>query len=1500
MVNEKKLFPLIHPQKRIWYIEKIHPGLPLHNIGGLIWIEGEVDKTLLEEAIHLFIQNHEGIRSQITELEDGVFQSFEIHSRPEIHMLDFSKYENPKAAASVWAETEFGKPFELLEKPLFEFAIVKASKQLNGYFVKFHHLVSDGWSIQIMSEQIYQYYMKLKNGETVDHECRSGYADYILQEEKYLSQDRFEKNKRYWLDKFRTVPEIFLQRSANQLTGRRKTFWLNDSLSSAINEYVQTNRCSLNTFFISLVLLYQHKLTHQKDLIIGTPVLNRSGVKEKQIVGMFTSTLPFRMGIDSMESVSIFTRRVNKELMQSYYHQKFPYDLLIQELELRKKGYDQLFQISVNYYNTKLVREWEGHEMENEEFYCGHQIFPLQVVIKDWSETGRLEIKIDYQTNDYTDEDVNTLFERLVLLAEQMVRSAGQLKIAELELISDQERHKLIYKWNSTEAYYPKNLSVHQQIAQQAIETPEKIAAVWEGKSLTYAQLLDFSNKLAHRLVLEGIGKGSLVALLLNHSFETLIAILAVLKTGATYLPIDTTYPGKRIRYLLDDSQAAILICNIDVAEEIGYSGKQLRLDMDVLQRMPSEIEPLSFEVSPQDPAYIIYTSGSTGNPKGVIVTHQGLMNYTWWARKTYFTNERDVVALYSSLAFDLTVTSIFPPLIGGNTVAIYSAAEDEFVLDRIIEDNITTVLKLTPAHLSLIKHRENSHSAIRMLIVGGENLKAAVAAEVCRSFASRVTLINEYGPTETVVGCITHHFDPDIDVEGSVLIGRPIANTQVYVVDEQMQAVPVGVTGEIYIAGDGVANGYLGRSDLTEQRFIPNTFTGNGMMYKTDDLAFWHTDGNLEYIGRNDSQIKLNGYRIELGEIENQLIEIEGIDEAVVTARQIDKKITALAAYLVTSRKDITSYVVRQALLDKIPAYMLPQYMVFLDALPMTVNGKVDRRVLPDPDMVNVSVSEKVLNDRQQILLQIMKEILKSESISLQDNFYQLGGDSIKAIQVMSKLNEVGLSVQVKDILSFPILSELASIIEQSNSLTSRSIPVEGSIRPTPITDWFFTSDLVYPHHYNQSVLLSMKQKVTSEMIGLALRELESHHDSLRLHLVESTGRLHYIEKRSTVGIPLEVVDLDNFTSEEVEEIILNRSLTCKQSLHMIDGPLFKCILFHRSNEPDLLLLTAHHLIIDAVSLRILLEDLERTLQSKIAGESTSPQLVRTDSYQAWAEALAIYSHEKAIKELSYWQSIIHRIDTPLIVDYENKPSTINNTYTMQAELSENYTSMLLTEANQAYGTRPSELLVAALALACNAMSEKSSFTIELESHGREAISNDVNVSRTVGWFTSMYPVRLDIPNDPIGNQIKAFKEQLRAVPKQGIGYGALVLARKLPRFTARTIRFNYLGEIDDQLNASFFELANYATGYEQAAENRFEVLVDIVPYIQNKRFNMSVTYSSNDFLPSTIERFVQCYIEQLQGIIQHCCTKQEIEFTPSDFETTNLNQDELDSLFT
>ncbi|HEX3043334.1 MAG TPA: amino acid adenylation domain-containing protein, partial [Bacillota bacterium] len=870
--------PLTHPQKRVWYLEKLYPNTSLYNLGGPSRLKGEVDFDLLEEAINIFVQRNDALRLRFIEEGGEGKQYVAAFQRFTVPHFDFSGAANPEEEFTAWAEAELGKPFPLINSNLHYFAFFRIGPQNTGLLVKFHHLISDGWSIKVANEQVYGVYQKLLAGEAVPAESEPSYLEYISSEQNYLNSERFLKDRTFWMEKFRDLPEPVFTQSSENLAGRRVAYQLDNALSERIRGFITSRKCSLNTFYTSLFLIYLSKFSGQEDLIIGTPVLNRAGRKERSMFGMFTSTMPFRFFVDPLLSASKMLEAVNQELAGYYFHQKYPYDLFFQDLELKKKGYDSLFQVCVNYYNTKFDAVVNGEVVRNSELYNGNQFYSFQMIIKEWLGEGQITLEFDYKPDLYTGEQVDRIFTYLLQLTEQILADpSGTVK--RLEMLPEAEKNRQVHVFNSTERDYPKGQTIIQLFEAQCAQTPTKPAVSFGELHLTYRELNRLANGLANELKMKGVVQNSIVGLLVNHSLETLIAILAVLKAGAAYLPIDPAYPSDRIEYMLVDSGCRVLLTNC--LDSLGgvdlktiFTGEVVPLVYDELPL--GEDQNLKPTYGPRDPVYLIYTSGSTGKPKGVIIEHQGLVNYIWWARKVYVKGPEDVFALYSSLSFDLTVTSIFTPLVGGNRIIIYRDDGPEYVLYRIMKENQATIVKLTPSHLSLIKDQENRHSVVRCFIVGGEDLKVNLANAIYQSFGGKIEIYNEYGPTETVVGCMIHLFDPAEDTQVSVPIGIPADNVQIYLLASDLSLLPPGAAGEMYISGDGVARGYLNRPELTAEKFVSNPFisvsdgvfhvetappqegihetslqkTPQRRMYRTGDLARFLDNGKIEYLG--------------------------------------------------------------------------------------------------------------------------------------------------------------------------------------------------------------------------------------------------------------------------------------------------------------------------------------------------------------------------------------------------------------------------------------------------------------------------------------------------------------------------------------------------------------------------------------------------------------------------------------------------------------------------
>ncbi|MEK8127219.1 amino acid adenylation domain-containing protein [Paenibacillus filicis] len=1506
MSREHATYPLTHPQKRIWFVENIHQHTPIHHLIASSFKLGAIDFNDLEASLHRFIQENAGVRLRLIREQGEVRQYVGEWPRTPIPLKDFSSFPDPEEAFSRWIHEEAQRPFDGMSEFLFAFYNIRLHEHKAGYVFIFHHLIADGWSLTRMMNRIWELYASWPEPDKLPPpEEYPSYLDYLETEASYMASSRFAKHEAFWNTRFETLPEGLTVRDSTDTAGKRKSFLLEAGLSETLKQFAAEQGCSVNTFFVLLMLLSVQRTTGQHDLIIGTPVLNRSGRKEKDTFGMFTSTVPFRYRVDDRQTLHSLLQSVQEELQSCYFNQKYPYDLLVQNLQLQKKGYSALFDLCVNYYNTRMLAELDGDPIETTEIYSGHQMYALQMVIKDWRADGRLLISFDYKISEYTDTDIESMWEQLHQMMLTCLEQPS-LRADELELVTPAAKRRLLTDWNRTEAEYPRDRLVHQLFEEQAARAPDRVA-LYKGldRAMSYGELNAQANRLAAALRGRGIGRDHVVGLMAVHSPETIVAILAVLKAGGAYVPIDPGYPAERIRYLMEDSQAALLLTNVaDSLRELDYQGDLIDLlDPDVYSGDGVNLEVVN---EPQDLAYIIYTSGSTGRPKGVMISHRSLVNYSWWAKKHYLADPSESFAFYSSISFDLTVTSLFAPLINGNPIRVYADDDGtDSVLNRIVRDNATHVIKLTPAHLSLLKDGVYRHSIIRRFIVGGEDLKTSMLRSVCEAFGGHVEVYNEYGPTETTVGCMIHRFDELVDDGASVPIGRPADNVKLYILDAQLRLLPVGSIGELYVSGDGVARGYFNRNDLTQERFVPNPFVSGAVMYKTGDLARYRPDGVMEYLGRIDHQVKIRGYRIELSEIESRLLEHPLVKDAAVLDRTGPDGAVHLCVYYVSPGK-VYEEELRSSLLGKLPHYMVPSLYGRLESLPLTPNGKVDRAALPPIAFPSSDGEEPVFtSELEQKVWHRYREVLQVERLGRRDHFYQLGGDSIKAIQIAGKLHEDGIRVKVKDILSQPYFAEVAASAEQMSETEAGQGPAQGEILPTPITEWFFSRKFANEHYWNQSVLLRMKQQVKLEEVRIILQAIVQHHDALRLSYNRQSGRLFYNPELMRKEIDVQKADLSSVPIETVPARLREIGTRLKSGLRLDQGlPLAACLFQTDANGSQMLLLTAHHLVIDVVSWGIVLDDFASLLDQIRRGERLRlPR--KTHAYGQWAERLHQYARHIPEERELYWKGVQHDAagceGWPMTEEEASlQPELIADSVHSRTELTEEETAQLTGPANAAYRTETKDLLLLALALTVREYTHRDTVLIEVETHGREELFEDLDLTRTVGWFTSMYPCCLKLEGGEPGELIKQAKEQLRAVPAQGIDYGVLRYLKRSVEISSReTVRFNYVGDLDTGFGNDLFEYALLDSGAEHDSGNELTCFVDIVAAIVNKRLTLSTVYGRQSGEAARLHSLTERMAEHLRWLVQHGCSTDSPQFTPSDFAAAGLSQSQLDMLF-
>jgi amino acid adenylation domain-containing protein/non-ribosomal peptide synthase protein (TIGR01720 family) len=1079
--------------------------------------------------------------------------------------------------------------------------------------------------------------------------------------------------------------------------------------------------------------------------------------------------------------------------------------------------------------------------------------------------------------------------------------------LSALPLLAEAERRQVLAEFNRTAADFPRDRCVHELFAEQAARTPAAVAVACGRRRLTYAELDRRADRLAARLRALGAGPGSLVALCLERSPEMVVALLGVLKAGAAYVPLDPAYPPERLAFMLADARPPVLLTQRPLLARLPpFAGRALCLGPGGLPPGgPAPARPAPAPArrpAPEDLAYVVYTSGSTGAPKGVAVPHRALANYLAWCRAAYGAGPRDA-PVHSPLAFDLTVTALFAPLLGGGAVHLLPEGPGVDALAAALRAHPGFgLVKLTPAHLDLLARDPAAAAAAARagaLVVGGESLAAERLAP-WRGRAPAPALVNEYGPTEATVGCCARRVGPDDPPAGPVPIGRPIANARCYVVDRWGGPAPVGVPGELLVGGAGLARGYLNRPGLTAERFVPDPFSGEpgARLYRTGDLARWLPSGDLEFLGRLDHQVKVRGFRVEPAEVEAALARHPAVREAAVVAREDAPGERRLVAYLVPrpGHPAPAPDELRPLLQRSLPDYMLPAAFVPLEALPLTPNGKLDRAALPAPGPARPELAQPYAPPRspaEEALAAIWAEVLGLERVGVRDNFFDLGGDSILAIRMVAGAARRGLRLTVRSLFQHQTVAELAAVAGAGAPAEAEQGPVTGPVPLTPIQRWFFEQRPPAPHHFNQAALRETPPGADPALLRAAVGHLLAHHDALRLRFRREGRR--WVQAAAPPGgpVPFERADLSAVPEAARPAAIERRAALAQASLDIARGPLLRAVLLDLGPGPGRLLLAVHHLAVDIVSWQPLLEDLQAAYDQLSRGAPVRLP-PKTTSFKRWAEGLAEYARSAELRrEAPYWLDEARARARPLPVDRPGGRNTRASARTLVAALGPEDTAALLQEVPRAYRTQVNDALLAALARAVARWAGPGPLLVDLEGHGREDVVPGADLSRTVGWFTAIAPVLLDLAGAPgPGEALRAVKEQLRRLPHGGIGYGLLrylagdpALAARLRALPPPGLCFNYAGRPAAPRGGAPFPPAPEPCGPARAPRGRRRHLLEVDAAVADGRLRVAWTYSANLHRRATVAALAALYLEELRALVAHCLSPDAGALAPSDF---------------
>ena len=1564
--------PLSFGQERLWFINQLEPGNPVYNNSLALRVKDGLGE--LEEGVNELVRRHEVLRSSFPVVDGKPIQMIAPALRLRSSYVDLSMLpaaeREPKAMQL--AESEAQRPFDLENGPLVRSRTVILGEEDFLLLSTQHHVITDGYSDGIMQKEVAyfrSFYHRLRTSNPPEQisllevfasdkhtylpELPIQYGDYAAWERGRLQGEVLDRLMAYWKKQLSSLPVSNLptdrpRSDGGNHPGARQAVTLSGELTDALNELSQQEGVTLFMTLLAAfkVLLYRH--SGQDDIVVGSPIAGRNRKEAENLVGFFVNMLVLRTGIDGSQSFKEILRSVKETCLGAYAHQEMPFARLVKELN-PERALDRhpLFQIGFQLNNTSVSFEMQTGDdaVSNRLMWLDTRraMFDLQLTVDRIQSRGRLgeggfKCVLEYDADLFEAQTARSLVNHFHTLLEKVTDDADR-RIDDIELLSEEEGRLLLVDWNQTPTESSPGKCIQESFEEQAEMAADRIAVACEEECLTYGELNKRANQLAHYLRKRGVGPDVVVGICIERSVEMLVGLLGILKAGGAYLPIEPEYPAERIAYLLEDSRVSVLLTKESSAKSLPYQSPTIIcVDREKQEIERGPLENLPIETNAQNLAYVIYTSGSTGKPKGVLIEHNQVARLFSATRQWYAFGRDDVWTMLHSYAFDFSVWEIWGALLHGGEVIVVpnEVRKNPEAVYELLQEKAVTILNQTPSafrQLGAVDERMGGSDRLnlRAVIFGGEALElCSLKGWFERHGDKRPALINMYGITETTVHVTYRPIQAEeASTETRSVIGQRIPDLKMYLLDKRMRPAPVGVIGEIFVGGEGQARGYLGKPDLTAERFLPNEYAGRGgeRVYRTGDQARYRPDGEIEYIGRADNQVKIRGYRIELGEIEAALGSHPAVREAVVMPTEDSSGGKRLVAYVVCDRniraseaptdksvdEDPSSGIVtqlRRYLRAKLPEYMVPSTFVVMDAMPLNHNGKIDRRALPEAESSRPQLEEafkEPCNEIERMLAQIWAEALRLDRVGVHDNFFELGGDSILAIQIISRANQAGLQLSAKQIFQNQTIAELAAVTGSAGKIEEEQSLVTGPAPLTPIQLWFFEQELADAYHYNRARILELRSDVEPGLLKKAVEEIVNHHDALRLRFDKQDAEWKQNDRTREEGEIFIELDLSGVDKDERPRALNETATRIQAGLNLSDGPLVKVALINLGEEAGKrLLIVIHHLVVDGVSWRILLEDLQRAYEQAKRGEISPAR--KTTSFKRWAEKLNEYAQSDDLKkEAGYWIELKRTLVLGVPLDNGSGENTVESARTVAMWLSEEETSALLQDVPAAYRTQINDVLLAALALAYREWTGSERLLIDLEGHGREEIIDGADITRTVGWFTTIYPVVLELGEEGRpGEIIKAVKEQLRAIPNKGIGYGLLrylseddEVRRTLKEGSEPEVVFNYLGQMGRSTSdPGMFGMARESAGPVRSSRQKRRHVLEVNGGVFGGRLKLIWTYSENLHRRETIEMLAESYKNRLKAIVEHCTSIEAGGYTPSDFPLAGLNQKQLDEL--
>ncbi|QEM12509.1 non-ribosomal peptide synthetase [Mucilaginibacter rubeus] len=1482
------VYPLSAFQKGIYYHWTINPLSVAYNVPVALLVDGNADPLVINNALKALVGRHAGLRSRFV---PGAEPACIIKEDININIAEID------LQVADWFDRikSYVKPFNLHNDTLFRFTLLKISKARHILLLDFHHIVADGVSVNNFVQEL----LTLIDGGSLI--AATQYRDYIAYEAERNKTVR-PKAVDYWAEKTSgdwpvlNLPADHARPPHFDYRGERLFFKIDDLQRRRLTMLAKQQNCTLHVLLFTLYKILLYKYTGQSDIVIGIPVAVRNHPDFLDVFGMMVNNLAIRQPLNSNISVIETLRIEAHNMAQALVHKEFAFDEQVKlAAATRDTSRNQLFDTMFVFQNmVDGLMSTKNLSVTNYAFDPGISKYDLSLEIFD--DGTLLKAGFEFCGALFNRDTIGRMANHFNNIINEVLAHPAQT-VGKLSILGNDEITRLA-RYNTTQAVYPHGSTIQLLFEDQVFKTPDSVALIFNDEQLSYAALYARVKVLAMELQAAGLAPGAVAGIYLRRSPDLVVSILAVLITGATYLPLDTELPIGRVAFMLKDSRCGLLISNKGLSTTLLTENSLAGFNIFYVDSDHNTKSKIAAYPELNDAAYIIYTSGTTGNPKGVVIEQPSLINYITWAAKAYLKPGPEVFAFCTSVSFDLTITSIFTPLVTGNAIIIYDDAVHETIIETLINDNRATIAKLTPSHLRMLSSLYSKgmaiKSSIKTFVVGGEQLPGSLCSDIYDLFERDIDIYNEYGPTEATVGCMIHQYNPQEKYD-AVPIGVPAANVRLYLLDDDFMHVPAGVPGQLYIAGDCLAKGYLFNQEATAAKFVPDPFFEGVKMYRSGDRGRLLPDGKMEYLGRLDSQVKINGYRIELAEIEQVLKQYPGISEAIVN---VDKNAShpLISAWYI-SNTDIDSNELTAFLTSRLPYYMLPASVTRIYNVPLTSNHKIDFAALavlsaPAPTTEVITPKDGI----ELSIIDIWKEVLNQTNLSTDANFFQMGGDSIKAFQISSRLLDLQINITARDILICQTIDQLMMRIKTDNlQAGNQQLPLAGDLELPPAASWFMARNFKYPGHYNQTLLFNLHRQPDVSLFEQAFDQVVKNHDGLRLNFDFAKNKLFYnhahIENRFSIAV------MAGKHLQSLSDVLMHLEQNTQNEFCIQTDLLLRGTLFNLGNGTSILAVSAHHLVIDGVSWRILLEELYRNYTALEQG-STPVVHSKSGSLNDWQTARNKRKTSAAYKAAVEGWTDNDDQQVSLLVDMPVRTQINHDTFKMKWVLNTIDMAYLLKDASTNFSFDTGLLLFGSFLQMMQQWTGNNHFFITNEYHGRDF--DGFNFSKTIGWFTAIYPSLWKWEGDDLVEKLNYLKKQTSINSSKAVDYSIWRYNNKPGIHDVETaeLQFNFLGEFGAELSNDLFSYSNKSPLLQSHPDNPMTAKIEANTMVINEKLHVEIIADSKVYLPATVCELMDIWASALQQMIADL-KNNNLDAKGLQLSNVGLSQSEINDLF-